>query len=82
MTVQVVATSNGTVSTRSVQLPAPGTGEVRVSVRASGVNPTDYKSLAGPPTGGEPTVLGFEAAGVLAALGPATERGGLAGRSS
>jgi Zn-dependent alcohol dehydrogenase len=63
---------------RSVKLAGPGTGEARVSVRASGVNPTDYKSLSALLPGSEPIVLGFEAAGVITALGPATEENGLA----
>lgn len=53
--------------------PEPGSGEVRVTVRAAGVNPIDYKVYSG--LFGEnpdrlPIRLGFEAAGVIDAVGP------------
>lgn len=56
-----------------VPTPEPGVGEVRVSVRAAGVNPIDYKVYSG--MFGEnpdrlPIRLGFEAAGVVDAVGP------------
>ena len=56
-----------------VPTPEPGPGEVRVSVRAAGVNPIDYKVYSG--MFGEkperlPIRLGFEAAGVVDAVGP------------
>ncbi len=60
-----------------VELPPPGPGEVAVSVRAAGVNPADVKRVAGhrggPRLGQPPIGLGFEASGVIAALGPDTE---------
>ena len=51
----------------------PGPGQVRVTVRAAGVNPIDYKVYSG--LFGEnpdrlPIYLGFEAAGVIDAVGP------------
>ena len=53
--------------------PAPGPGEVRVEVRAAGVNPIDYKVYSGA-FGTDPARLpirlGSEAAGVVAAVGP------------
>jgi len=58
----------------TVELPDPGPGEVTVDVRASGMNPADYKHF-GP--GQDPVLLpltvGYEVAGVIAALGPDTE---------
>ena len=52
-------------------LPEPGPGQVRVSVRAAGVNPYDAKVYAVP---GDPSRLpirlGFEAAGTVDAVGP------------
>ena len=56
-----------------VPTPEPGPGEVRVSVHAAGVNPIDYKVYSG--MFGEkperlPIRLGFEAAGVVDAVGP------------
>ena len=51
----------------------PGPGEVRIEVRAAGVNPVDYKSYSGA-FGTDPARLpirlGAEAAGVVTAVGP------------
>ncbi|MTG88752.1 zinc-binding dehydrogenase [Cellulosimicrobium sp. BIT-GX5] len=49
---------------------APGPGQVRVANRVVGVNPADVKRLAGAFGGRVPGVLGFEAAGVVDAVGP------------
>jgi NADPH:quinone reductase len=53
--------------------PEPGPGEVRLEVRAAGVNPVDYKSYSGV-YGRDPARLpirlGAEAAGVVTAVGP------------
>ncbi|WP_369135247.1 zinc-binding alcohol dehydrogenase family protein [Modestobacter sp. I12A-02662] len=54
----------------------PGPGEVLLEVRAAGVNPADWKTYAG--TWGTdpaklPMRLGFEAAGVVAAVGDGAE---------
>lgn len=51
----------------------PGRGQARIAVRASGVNPVDYKSYSGAQgrdTSRLPLRLGFEAAGVITAVGP------------
>jgi NADPH:quinone reductase-like Zn-dependent oxidoreductase len=57
-----------------VPMPEPGPGQVRIRVKAAGVSPTDPKIRRGDleavfllPAG---AVLGFEAAGVVDALGP------------
>lgn len=69
------------LGTEEVTLPEPGPHEARVSLRAIGVNPVDVKMYAGP---GDPTslpiALGFEAAGVVTAVGPdaADDQGPLA----
>ena len=51
----------------------PGPGEVRIEVRAAGVNPVDYKAYSGA-FGSDPARLpirlGAEAAGVVTAVGP------------
>ncbi len=51
----------------------PGPGQARVEIRASGVNPVDYKLYSGA-MGRDPArlplPLGFEAAGVVTAVGP------------
>jgi NADPH:quinone reductase-like Zn-dependent oxidoreductase len=57
-----------------VPLPEPGQGQVRIKVKAAGISPTDLAMRAGylkdafplPPG----TVLGFEAAGTVDAVGP------------
>lgn len=53
--------------------PEPGPGEVRIAVRAAGVNPIDYKAYSGA-FGADPAALpmrlGAEAAGVVTAVGP------------
>jgi NADPH:quinone reductase-like Zn-dependent oxidoreductase len=51
----------------------PGPGQARIAVRAAGVNPVDYKSYAGAfgaGLGRLPVRPGFEAAGVVTAVGP------------
>ena len=57
-----------------VPMPEPGPGQVRIRIKAAGVSPTDPKIRRGElkavfplPAG---AVLGFEAAGVVDALGP------------
>lgn len=76
MTSAVVATAFGgpeVLALIDVDVPAPGPGEVAVSVLACGVNPADAKMYTGefgtnPAT--LPKRLGFEAAGVVTAVGP------------
>jgi NADPH:quinone reductase len=52
-------------------IPEPGTGELRIRVAVSGVNPTDWKSRSGMSGGalGEPTVPNQDGAGVVDKLG-------------
>lgn len=53
--------------------PAPGAGEVLVSVRYAGVNPADVQQREGrypAPPGSPPDVPGLEVSGVVAATGP------------
>ncbi|MER6812883.1 NADP-dependent oxidoreductase [Spirillospora sp. NPDC000708] len=53
--------------------PEPGPGQVRVAVRAAGVNPIDVKLRSGSMAGGKPLAaprrLGFEVSGVVDAVG-------------
>ncbi|MGW7478291.1 zinc-binding dehydrogenase [Nonomuraea muscovyensis] len=59
-----------------VPLPEPGPGQVRVAVRAAGVNPVDWKiraGLFGPPPAG-PAGTGIELAGTIDAVGPDVTR--------
>jgi NADPH2:quinone reductase len=60
--------------TIDVDVPDPGPGQVTIGVRAAGMNPADAKHIA---AGQErkllPLSIGYEVAGVVTALGPATE---------
>ena len=49
--------------------PHPGPGQVRIAVRAAGVNPSDWKKRKGLMDEELPQTLGYEAAGVVDALG-------------
>src|SRR5689334_18775771 len=57
-----------------VETPEPTTGEVTIRVTAAGVNPADYKHVSAPREGLQlPVPIGYEVAGVIAAIGPDTE---------
>lgn len=66
----LVLNTDGTLALRAVARPEPGAGEVRIRVRAAGVNPVDWK-LAERLRGGSgpPAIMGFDAAGIIDALG-------------
>ena len=49
--------------------PHPGPGQVRIAVRAAGVNPSDWKKRKGLMDSGLPQTMGYEAAGVVDELG-------------
>ncbi|MET8361143.1 alcohol dehydrogenase catalytic domain-containing protein [Micromonospora sp. NPDC005171] len=53
-----------------VRLPAPGPGEVRVTIRAAGVCHSDLSMVNGTLAARFPVVLGHEATGVVAEVGP------------
>jgi len=58
-----------------VDVPEPGLEEVTIDVRAAGVNPADFKAVAGNRGRDEanlPLPIGFEVAGVVSAAGPDT----------
>jgi NADPH:quinone reductase-like Zn-dependent oxidoreductase len=54
-----------------VDLPDPhaGSGQVRIAVRAAGVNPSDWKKRKGLMGGELPQTMGYEAAGVVDEVG-------------
>ncbi len=75
----VVATAFGgpeVLSLIEVPVGPPGPGQVQIQVRAAGVNPVDYKSYTGT-SGGDPSKLpmrlGYEASGVVLAVGADAE---------
>jgi NADPH:quinone reductase-like Zn-dependent oxidoreductase len=49
--------------------PHPGAGQVRIAVRAAGINPSDWKKRKGLMDEELPQTLGYEAAGVVDELG-------------
>ena len=49
--------------------PHPGPGQVRIAVRAAGVNPSDWKKRQGLMDARLPQTMGYEAAGVVDELG-------------
>jgi NADPH:quinone reductase-like Zn-dependent oxidoreductase len=49
--------------------PHPGPGQVRIAVRAAGVNPSDWKKREGLMDPELPQTMGYEAAGVVDELG-------------
>ena len=55
-------------------MPEPGSGEVRVRVKAVGLNPVDYKvAESGVPGWEYPFILGLDVAGVIDAIGEAVQ---------
>lgn len=54
--------------------PAPGPRDLLVRVRAVAVNPVDTKLRRNTDPGGEPCILGFDAAGEVLAVGSEVER--------
>jgi NADPH:quinone reductase-like Zn-dependent oxidoreductase len=59
----------GPFSEIELPVPTPGPRDLVVEVRAVSVNPVDTKVHAGSDPQGEPTVLGYDAAGVVTAVG-------------
>lgn len=68
--------SPGTWEFVQERLPEPGAGEVRIRVRAAGVNPADAKHVASARSGLRlPVPIGYEVSGELRAIGPDTRIG-------
>lgn len=57
----------------TTEVPAPGPGEVKIAVRAIGVNPVDAKVRSGAFGGSPPVRFGAEAAGVVVEVGEGVE---------
>ena len=54
-----------------IEKPVPQGRDLLVQVKAVSVNPVDYKvRKRADPQGGEPKILGYDATGVVAAVGP------------
>ncbi|HEV7203661.1 MAG TPA: NADP-dependent oxidoreductase [Jatrophihabitans sp.] len=80
MTTSVLATAFGgpeVLSAVESPTPEPGAGEIRIAVRAAGVNPIDHKAfsgLMGADPSGLPKPVGAEVAGVVTAIGAGVDR--------
>ncbi|WP_344615451.1 alcohol dehydrogenase catalytic domain-containing protein [Dactylosporangium salmoneum] len=59
----------GVLEDLELPVPEPGPRDLLVRVEAVSVNPVDVKTRAGDDPGGRPRVLGFDAAGVVSAVG-------------
>jgi NADPH:quinone reductase-like Zn-dependent oxidoreductase len=77
MSTAVVVTGYGSpevLHLAEIEVPAPGEGQIRIAVKAAGVGPTDLAIRAGHLQAvfplSDPAVLGFEAAGIVEAVGP------------
>ncbi len=57
--------------------PHPGPGQVRIAVRAAGVNQSDWKKRQGLMDQELPQTLGYEAAGIVDEVGARRHRGPL-----
>ncbi len=69
-TMHAMVLEQGRLVMRSVPLPEPEAGEVRIKVRAAGVNPADWKIARMASRFGPDPIMGLEAAGTLDAIGP------------
>lgn len=72
----IAADGSGDLSWGDVPSPSPGLHDVLVDVHATAVNRADLLQRRGfyPPPPGESEILGLEAAGVVAAVGPKVTR--------
>lgn len=59
-----------TLAPANVPIPLPGAREVRLRVRASSINPVDYKFARDGSNLAMPHILGIDAAGEIEAVGP------------
>src|SRR2546427_12189235 len=74
---QIVTTRHGApevLEAREAPDPVPADGEVRIAVRAAGVNFADILARLGlyPDAPKPPVVVGYEVSGVVDAVGPST----------
>jgi NADPH:quinone reductase-like Zn-dependent oxidoreductase len=67
--------SEEALAIEEIDAPEPGAGQIRIAVRAAGVNPVDWKLLSGkaPVSPPLPFTPGGDVAGVVDAVGPGVE---------
>ncbi len=70
-TMKALVVSDGHLVLESVPKPQPGAGEVRIEIRAAGVNPADWKMVRMAGRMGPTPILGLDASGIVDAVGPA-----------
>jgi S-(hydroxymethyl)glutathione dehydrogenase/alcohol dehydrogenase len=70
----VARTAGNDPAVERIHLPATGTGQVRVRIRAAGVCHSDLSMLNGTVAAPMPLVLGHEAAGLVTEVGPGVTR--------
>ena len=68
-TMRAVVVTDGTPRVRTVPVPEPQAGQIRIKVRAASVNPVDWK-LAARAAPGTSSIAGRDLAGVVDAIGP------------
>ena len=68
-TMRAVVATDGALQMRTVPIPEPQAGQVRIHVRAASVNPVDWK-LAARAAPGSASIPGRDLAGVIDAVGP------------
>jgi NADPH:quinone reductase-like Zn-dependent oxidoreductase len=76
---QAAVVTGSTLRIQAVPRPSPAAGEVLVRLQYASVNPADWKRASGKPEDpsigrprdGQPAIPGLDAAGIIAALGPA-----------
>ncbi|KUM36389.1 alcohol dehydrogenase catalytic domain-containing protein [Arthrobacter sp. EpRS71] len=66
----LIFTDNSELELTTIDVAAPGPGEVRVKVHASGVCHSDLHVAAGDWTMPSPMILGHEGSGIIEAVGP------------
>ena len=68
-TMQAIVVMDGRAQLQTVPRPNPRAGQVRIKVRAAGVNPADWKRAQREPNSGR--IPGWDVSGVIDAVGPA-----------
>lgn len=74
MKAAILHATPGKLSVEEIDIAAPGPGEVRVKISASGLCHTDWETMHGFQRVNLPAVIGHEGAGVVESVGPGVTR--------